>query len=339
MKWLILFLLLPLSGFCQYCNYTAHANISLTGASDQTIYGDSLSNITLTNCINITIRHCRIHGSTGQAITISGGSGFTIDSVYIDNVQQGLYAENASNVSITNSYIHNVIGASGHTYHPIQFNNVLHGHINYNKILEDTITTQYTHDQISLYKSNGSVGDSITVIGNLIYGGQTQMNGTGPGGFTGGNNGATGINLLDSGGSYQVARDNTLINPGYTGMQIDGAGSHAKMDHNRIYSKRTYISLVGMSYYTTNGGDGPGIEISYNHITWNKNVGGIYNKFFNPSLTQPTNWTTNTADSSSDALANSSIITLPMVTDCGGTPPPPPTGAYLVVPGGTVKLQ
>jgi hypothetical protein len=247
-RWLLILLLLPLFANAQYCGpYTAHANISLSSVSNQTISGDSLSNITLTNCTNIHITKCRVQGSTGQAITISGGSGITVDSVYIENVQQGIIAQNASNVVIKHNYIHNVTGASGHTYHPIQFINVTHGHIDTNKIEEDTIVTQYTHDQISIYQSNGSVGDSITVIGNFIRGGQTMMNGTGPGGFTGGNNGACGINLTDSGGSYQVARGNYLIDPGYIGMQIDGAGSSAKMDHNYIYSKRTYISLVGMS--------------------------------------------------------------------------------------------
>lgn len=321
---LLLIFLLPMSASAQFCGYTAHANISLNGISNQTINGDSLSHINLVNCTNIHITKCRVQGSAGQAITITGGSNITIDSTYIENVQQGIYAENSSNVIIKHNYIHNVFGASGQTYHPIQFNNVTRGHIDSNKIEEDPIITQFTHDQISLYKSNGALGDSITVIGNEIRGGQTQMNGTGPGGFTGGNNGACGINLTDSGGSYQVARGNLLINPGYIGMQVDGAGSSAKMDHNKIYTSRTDISLVGISYYTTTHSyPGPSsIEVSNNQINWAKNSGGIYNKFHDTSLSAPIGWTTNSADNIGDSSANSSMIPTPMVTSC--TDPTPP---------------
>jgi hypothetical protein len=348
MKYLITFLFfLPLAGACQFCGYSAHANYNLTGANNVTISGDSVSSIVLTNCTNIHITKCRVQGSTGQAIRISGGSGITIDSTYIENVQQGIYAQNASNIVIKHNYIHNVLGApSPATYHPIQYNNVTHGHIDSNKIEEDPIITQYTHDQISLYKSNGSVGDSITVIGNWIRLGQSVMNGSGPGGFTGGNNGACGINLTDSGGAWQVARGNYVITPGYIGMQVDGAGSAAKMDHNFVYSARTDISLVGISYYTTTHVyPGPSsIEISYNHITWNKNSGGIYNKFHDVSLAAPIGWSTNTADNSSDGLANSTMIPTAMVTSCTDpTPPippaPPDTTVGIRLHRGRVKLE
>jgi hypothetical protein len=327
MKYILLFLLCPLNALCQFCNYTAHANYNLNGVNDVTITGDSVSSIILTNCNRIHIFKVRVQGATGQAIRIIGGSDITIDSCYIENCVQGIYAQSTTNVIVKHNYFHNILGApSPATYHPIQYNQVFHGHIDTNKILEDPGVTQYSHDQISLYKCNGSVGDSVTVIGNEIIGGQTVMNGSGPGGFTGGNNGACGINLTDSGGAYQVARGNYVINCGYIGMQVDGAGSSAKMDHNFIYSSRTDISLVGISYYTTTHVyPGPSsIEISHNHITWNKNSGGIYNKYHDVSLSTPIGWTTNTVDNSSDGLANSTMIISPMVTSCAAPSPPTP---------------
>lgn len=342
---LLLFLLSPLTAFCQFCGYVYHADISLTGANNVLIQGDSLQHITLTNCTNIHIFKCRVQGGTGKAINISGGSNITIDSCYIENVQQGIYAQNCTNVIVKHNYIHNVLGApSPATYHPIQYNNVLRGHIDSNKIEEDPITTQYTHDQISLYKSNGVLGDSLTVNANEIRGGQTVMNGSGPGGYIGGTNGACGINLTDSNGEYQVARYNLLINPGYIGMQVDGVGSKAKLDHNKIYSSRTDISLVGISYYTT--GSPPGsatIYMGFNEISWAKNSGGTYNKYYNPSLIQPSGWTTNSADNTPDPAANATMIPTPMVTSCSGPTPPPPvppdTTAGLRLPRGRVKLE
>jgi hypothetical protein len=343
---LLLFLISPLTAFCQFCNYTFHAPISLNGVNDMTITGDSLSSITLTNCNRIHIFKCRLQGSTGKAINISGGSDITIDSTYIENVQQGIYAQNAARIIIKHNYIHNVLGApSPATYHPIQINNVTHAHIDSNKIEEDPVVTQYSHDQISIYKSNGTIGDSVTVIGNWIRFGQQVMNGSGPGGFTGGNNGACAINLTDSGGSLQVARDNLIINGGYIGIQIDGAGTSAKADHNKIYSSRTDISLVGISYYTTTHVyPGPSsVEISYNKLNWSKNSGGIYNKYHDVSLSAPIGWTTNTADSTPDGAANSTMIPTPMVTSCSGPTPPPPvppdTTAGLRIHVGKVKLE
>lgn len=310
---------MPFITHAQFCGYTYHAPISLTGASSQTIQGDSLTSITLTNCTNIHIFKCKIaNKTTGQAIRLIGCANITIDSCIVENNQQGLYAESCTNIIFNHNYVHNIFGApSPATYHPVQFNNVTRGQINYNKILEDPSTTPYTHDQISLYKSNGVVGDSIQVIGNWIRGGQQIMNGSGAGGYVGGNNGATAINLGDSGGSYQVARGNLVINGGYIGMQVDAKGTSLKMDHNSVYTSRTSISLVGISYYTTGSTPGPSSNyIGYNKINWARNSGGTYNKYYNPSLIRPNGWTTNSGDSSPDASANSTMIPTPMVTAC-----------------------
>jgi len=340
-RWLLILILIPRLAYCQFCGYTAHANYNLTGVSNTTISGDSVSSIVLTNCTNVHIFKVRVQGSTGVAIKLNNCTNIRIDSSYVENVQQGIIAQNCNGTIIKHNYVHNVLGAPGQTYHPVQFITCTHGHIDSNKIEEDPIVTQYSHDQISLYQSNGTLGDSITVIGNWIRGGQTQMNGSGPGGFIGGNNGACGINLTDSGGAYQVARGNYVINGGYIGMQVDGAGSSAKMDHNFIYSSRTNISLVGISYYTTSHSyPGPSsIEVSNNHITWNKNSGGIYNKFHDVSLSAPIGWTTNTADNSADGAANSTMIPTPMVTSCAApSPPPPPPIVGPVIHGRKAKI-
>lgn len=314
--------LLPFCASAQFCGYTYHSPIVLTGASSQTIQGDSLTSITLTNCSNIHIFKCKIANKvSGQAIRLMGCTNITIDSCILENNQQGLYAENCINTIFNHNYVHNIFGAPPPaTYHPIQFNNGTRGQINYNKILEDPGTTQYTHDQISIFKSNGLPGDSIQVIGNWIRGGQQIMNGTGAGGFVGGNNGATGINLGDSGGSYQIARGNLVINGGYIGMQVDAKGTALKMDHNIVYSSRTNISLVGISYYTTGTTPGPSNNyVGYNKINWAKNAGGTYNKWYNPSLIRPNGWTTNSGDSAPDASANSTMIPSPMVILCSVT--------------------
>src|SRR5437868_4319337 len=98
MKYILLFLLFPLSVSAQFCGYVSHANYNLNGVNDVTISGDSVSNITLTNCNRIHIFKVRVQGATGQAIRIIGGSNITIDSSYIENCVQGIYAQSATNV-------------------------------------------------------------------------------------------------------------------------------------------------------------------------------------------------------------------------------------------------
>lgn len=314
---LLICLLMPFIAHAQFCGYTYHAPIA-TATNGSTISGDSLTSISLTGVSNVHITKCKVaNKATGIAIFLLNCTNITIDSCIVENVQQGIIAQNCTNTIIQNNYIHNVFGAPLHTYHPIQFIGCTRGRINYNKILEDPATTPYTHDQISLYQSNGVVGDSIQVIGNWVRGGQQTMNGSGAGGFVGGNNGATGINLGDSGGSYQVARRNLVINGGYIGMQVDAKGTSLKMDHNSVYTSRTNISLVGISYYTTGSTPGPSSNyIGYNKINWARNSGGTYNKYYNPSLIRPNGWATNSGDSSPDAAANSTMIPTPMVTAC-----------------------
>ena len=139
----------------------------------------------------------------------------------------------------------------------VQFNNVSGGgnQINTNKCEDITGVAKHPQDGLSVYKSDGVQGDSIQVIGNWIRGGQV-LNDSG---------GAAGIVLGDVGGSYQVARNNILVNPGYVDIQPQGE-THIKIDHNTIYSSSAAMSRVGLSGGNYSGTPSTDVTVSYNKV-------------------------------------------------------------------------
>jgi hypothetical protein len=168
----------------------------------------------------------------------------------------GIYVQQSTVCKVNNNQLLNMNGPMGSF---IQFDNVNSGgnSINYNRCEDVAGVAKHPHDGISVYESNGLKGDSITIFGNWIRGGQIQMDG----------GGACGIGLGDSGGSYQVARGNILINPGYVGIQPQGGSatcSNIKVDHNQIFSVKTAVSLLALS----SGSIGSNVYIGYNYVNW-----------------------------------------------------------------------
>lgn len=318
MRWLIILLLFPFAAQAQFCSYTFHAPISLSGVSTPTlIQGDSLTSISLSNCSNIHIFKCKIANNTsGIGISLSNCHNITIDSCFLTNSGQGIIAVNCTgSLLIQNNYFYNILGSPDpNKWHSIALQTCSGGgnQILSNKI--ENVGTPYIHDQISIFNSSGLVGDSILVYLNNIKGGQTILN-------AGGTNGANGITCGDNGGSYQSVRGNKLINTGYAGIQGNVASSNCTIDHNFIYSSSTSISLVGLSF-NGSGSSYSGIFIGYNKINWLDFNGHQDNLF--TGATPPPGWSTNTPNTTADPLANATMIPNPQVTPC----PVPPVITY-----------
>lgn len=333
MRWIIILLLFPFAAQAQFCGYTFHAPISLSGVSTPTlIQGDSLTSISLSNCSNIHIFKCKIaNNTTGIGISLSNCHDITIDSSFLTNNGQGIIAVNCTgNILIQNNYLYNILGSPDpNKWHSIALQTCSGGgnHILSNKI--ENVGTPYIHDQISIFNSSGLVGDSIEVYSNQIRGGQTVLN-------TGGTNGANGITSGDNGGSYQSVRGNKLINTGVGGIQGNAAGSNSTIDHNFIYSSSTSISLVGLSF-NGSGSSYVGIFIGYNRINWLDFNGHQDNLFSNP--TPPAGWSTNTPNTTADPLANATMIPNPQVTPCTVPPVISYTSPNIFGVGGGVTLN
>lgn len=328
---ILILLLLPIlskAQFVTYCGpWTAVSPITLNGANNQTISADSIIlngantvGITLNNCTNIHITKCKIANTTSYAIKLFNCTNVTIDSCYFTAIGMGVYAQNCTTVKVNANRILNVNGLLGqsNTGHSVQFDNVngAGNMVQNNRIQNIAGQALKPHDQISIFKSNGIAGDSIMVTGNQILGGQIST--------SNGEGGACGIGVGDNGGSYQVVRGNTLVNPGYAGIQPNSSGAvvtSIKIDHNIIYSSQTAISLLGISSQVATGST---IEISYNTVRW-IDYNGHNSSSINYYYTGPTpvNWTTNI----SSTTINSSILANPLWNGCS-VPVSPPIISY-----------
>lgn len=230
-------------------------NIILSGLTIN-CNGSGTVGIQLQGCSNVHITNCKIYNSTGYGIRLYKCTNVTIDYCYVTNVKTGIYVQLSTVCKVNNNQLLNMNGPMGSF---IQFDNVNSGgnSINYNRCENVAGVAKHPHDGISIYESNGLPGDSITVFGNWIRGGQITNDG----------GGACGIGLGDSGGSYQVARGNILVNPGYVGIQPQGGSawcSNIKVDHNQIFSVKTPVSLLALS----SGHIGSNVYIGYNYVNW-----------------------------------------------------------------------
>jgi hypothetical protein len=259
--------------------YTASPAIALTGKHDIVISWISTPSISLTNCYNITIKHCNIGPSTTVGIPLYQCTNISIDSCNISNVSTGVYAVLSQTVSVTNCQAKNMMGPYPRGEF-VQFNQVSGGgnHIMNNKF-ENILGQSYTQDAINIYQSNGLASDPIMISGNWIRGG-------GP------SNTGSGIMLGDGGGSNIVAQNNILVDPGQCGMAIAG-GTNVSIINNSIYAQQQSFTNVGIYYWNQSGLPSSAITISGNKINFTNSNGVLNNTWLPSGSLVPTGWNTN----------------------------------------------
>lgn len=263
------------------------APISLTGAHNLIISGDSINGgtvpcITLINCSNITIKHCKLGNSTNLGIYVTGCTSVMVDSNYVTNVSTGVYAVNSKSIQVEHNQMKNMRGPYPRGSF-VQFDNVTG---TYNRVLSNQLEnisgSSNPEDAISMFKSSGTSADPIYIINNWIRGGGPSK--------TGG-----GIMLGDNGGSYQVAEYNTLVNPGQYGAAVSG-GTNMQLIGNKIYSTAESFSNVGLYYWNQSGLPSSAINISNNRVNFTSGQYGLNNFFLGAGNATPTGWSTNVYD-------------------------------------------
>ena len=95
--------------------YKVSQPISLNGVHDITISGDSISGgalscISLVNCYNIHITHCKLVNSSSFGVSLSGCTNVVIDDSYIANVLTGVHSFNGRSISVMNNKMSNLLG-------------------------------------------------------------------------------------------------------------------------------------------------------------------------------------------------------------------------------------
>lgn len=109
-------------------------------------------------------------------------------------------------------------------------------------------------DAISIYRSSGIPGDPIKVERNRITGGGPSPSGGG-------------IMLGDSGGSYLLARDNILVDPGQYGIGV--AGEHdITVTGNVVVARRQPFTNVGISVWRQQPPACQNITVADNLVHW-----------------------------------------------------------------------
>jgi len=265
--------------------YTSSAPISYYSKSNITISGLSINGgtngIALYNCNNVHITNCKVYNTSSFGIMLNNCTNITVDYCYVTNAKSGVHVYQGSTIKVNNNQFYNMNGPFPDGCF-VQFAGVTGGgnQINNNKCQDDAYHG-HPQDGINLYQSSGKLGDSIQVIGNWIRGGQVQMD----------SGGAAGVVLGDVGGSYQVARNNIVVNSGYVGMQVVG-GNNIKMDHNTIYSSSTPVSNTGINCGNYSGKSSGNINISYNKVKWIQKSGSEWDLWLD-HVTTPTGWSTN----------------------------------------------
>lgn len=283
--------------------YTSSAPISYYYKSNITISGLSINGgtngIALYNCNNVHITNCKVYNTSSFGIMLNNCTNITVDYCYVTNAKSGVHVYQGSTIKVNNNQFYNMNGPFPDGCF-VQFAGVSGGgnQINYNKCQDDPWHA-HPQDGISLYQSNGKLGDSIQVIGNQIRGGQVQHD----------SGGAAGIVLGDVGGSYQVARNNILVNPGFAGMQVVG-GTNIKMDHNFIYSSSTPVSTTGINNGNYSGTASYNINISYNQVRWYQTSGNEWDLWLD-HVSAPAGWSTNIQKANISAtLLPTTLITM-----------------------------
>lgn len=245
--------------------YSGQSNITISLDSVNSALG-SANQLTLNNCSGVHITKCYLTNTTGFAITLNNCTNVLIDSCVFVKVAFGVLANGGNNIKVNNNQglnRYDPTGLSGRYSHWVQFQNVSGGgnQINYNRFEDIAGQALHPHDGINVYQSNGKLGDSIQVIGNWLRGGQLTM-------WPNLYSGACGIVVGDNSGSYQVCRNNILVNPGAAGIQCNGNSPNIKVDHNQVYSAGSSITLNAFTVLNPNK-----IELSYNQTNWTNHNG------------------------------------------------------------------
>ncbi|NLD23444.1 MAG: hypothetical protein GX670_04350, partial [Bacteroidales bacterium] len=104
--------------------------------------------------------------------------------------------------------------------------------VSYN-VVENVFGESSPEDIINIYQSHGIKQSPIVIKSNWLRGGGPSLSGGG-------------ILLGDLGGSYQIAEDNILVDPGQYGIGI-GGGNNMTLRNNKVYAKQQYFTNVAIS--------------------------------------------------------------------------------------------
>ncbi len=252
--------------------YVNKKNIIIEGLEFTSLKGLAIS---LWSCNNIIIKNCKFTEiDIKTAIYADKGSNILVSDCTFESVNQAFIASNCTgNVRFEHNDIKNVLGnlrGGPATSQAVQFRQCsgVGNSITFNAI-ENIEGKSAPDDNINVFHSHGTPESPIRVANNWIRGGGPSPSGGG-------------ILLGDFGGSYQIAENNIVVNPGQYGMGVAG-GNNMILRNNKIYSRKRTFTNVGLSIcnWTPNQttGNSYNITVENNEINWTHRDGYL-NKWF-----------------------------------------------------------
>lgn len=243
--------------------YVGKSNIVIDGLE---ISGNGADCIELYSCENVIIKNSKFGPTyTKRGIYLDNCKNITIIDCTFEDVVFGLLAHNSQGIKFE---YNDVLNITGGTYDSdlwgcmAQFDKCFGegNSISYN-VNENIPGKSSPEDIINLFKSHGTKSSPIMVKGNWLRGGGPSKSGGG-------------IMLADYGGSYQIAEDNILVDPGQYGVAIAG-GNNIAMKRNKVYARQQSFTNVGIygTNWTENLGKSFNITIEDNKVNYTSSTG------------------------------------------------------------------
>lgn len=266
-------------------SYTESAAIQHVGKSNFVIEGSAFTSsstkylIVLYSCENVIIRNNKFGPSpVNLAIYLDNCNNITIIDNSFENVQSGMVAHNSRGIKFEYNDLKNVVGplqGGGKIGNMAIFDKVTGAgnSISYN-VCENISGESYPEDIINVNQSHGTLESPIMVKGNWLRGGGPSLSGGG-------------IILGDVGGSYQIAENNIVVDPGQYGISIAG-GNNMILRNNKVFSSRKSFNNVGIyaaNWYETLG-KSYNITVANNAVNYT-NKDGVLNNFWFAGNVEP----------------------------------------------------
>ncbi|HHV87138.1 MAG TPA: T9SS type A sorting domain-containing protein [Petrimonas sp.] len=254
--------------------------IQHVGKSNFVIEGLEFSNsekdiIALYSCENVVIKNNKFSSSSKRGIYLDNCKNITIIDNWFENVHTALTAHNSQGVRFDYNDVKNVGGLLKNSNDTNNGFVVLFDRVNgagnsvsYN-VSENIFGESSPGDLINVNQSNGTPQSPITVKGNWIRGGGPSPSGGG-------------IILGDIGGSYQIAEDNILVDPGQYGIAVAG-GNNITLRNNKVYGKKNYftnVAIIGCNWYEEQLGKSFNITIANNSVNFTNKDGYSKNSWW-----------------------------------------------------------
>jgi hypothetical protein len=245
--------------------------------------------------VDVTIENVRIGPCSGHGIDVfasrnivirnvviehTGGSGIFILNSENVTVERNTIADNITNVSAQSSQ--GVVVRCNRLRNPrgpiprgqfVQFDKVYGAGnvISCNAGVNEPGRGQ-PEDAVSIYKSSGTAQAPILIERNTIIGGGPSPSGGG-------------IMLGDAGGSYLVARDNILEDPGQYGIGVAGERD-IEVSGNVVVARRQPFTNVGISVWRQEPPECRNIVVKNNLVHWIAARGGLNSWWKGPGYCQ-----------------------------------------------------